>query len=360
MLKRTDKKNDECDHLASLSEGGRISVVRECVPNGAFKRVHPRRKMRVPTLQRAATVPLATFAATHKASLLAQALLHGAVLLRGWPVDVHDLEGVRDALDLQDFPYVGGAAPRTRVAGSVLTANDAPPTEPIPFHHELAQARARPSHLLFYCDVPAEAGGTTDLVDSRALARYVAKEHPRVAARLDEGVRYTRVLPPVDDPHSPIGRSWRSTYDCTTRAQVEAKLRYQGTTFEWWDDVLWTRTAPLPAFRHEPVHGELVFSNALLAAHKGWTDARNVGTKSVSHADGPPVDAAFLDAVHAEATRLQYRTKWQRGDVLLVDNRVTMHARAPFEGPRRILTLLCAERESPPPQVVGGVVSGGG
>lgn len=301
--------------------------------------------MRVPTILRATDVPLATFASTHKASLLAQALLHGAVLLRGWPVGVTDLETVRDAFGLDDFPYFGGAAPRTRVTGNVLTANDAPPTEPIPFHHELAQARARPSHLLFYCDVAPTRGGSTDLVDSRALARYVAKEHPRVAARLDEGVRYTRVLPPVDDPCSPIGRSWRSTYGCDTRAQVEAKLRYEGTSFEWWDDVLWTRTAPLPAFRHDPVRGDLVFSNAMLAAHKGWNDARNVGTKSVSYADGTPVDEAFLDDVHAYAVRRQYRTKWEKGDVLLVDNAVTMHARSPFEGPRRILTLLCAQHK---------------
>ena len=49
-------------------------------------------------------------------------------------------------LELQYYPYVGGAAPRTVIptaAGKdiVFTANESPPDQPIPFHHELAQCK---------------------------------------------------------------------------------------------------------------------------------------------------------------------------------------------------------------------------
>lgn len=303
--------------------------------------------MRLPIVQRASAAPLGAFVRAHRASLLAQALLHGAVLLRGWNVGASDFGAVPAALGLDDFAYVGGAAPRTRVHGNVLTANDAPPSAKIPFHHELAQARVRPSHLLFCCDVPAARGGRTPLADSRALAAHVARKWPRVAARLDEGVTYERVLPPVDDAWSPIGRSWRSTFQCETREAAEAAMDDAGMEWEWraGGDLLWTRTPALPAFRHAPESGELTFCNSILAAHLGWDDARNRGPTSVRFADtGEPVDAAFVADVHAHAVRERAAFAWRRGDVLLVDNSVTMHSREPFEGARRLWTLLCARR----------------
>ena len=39
----------------------------------------------------------------------------------------------------EELPYVGGAAPRTNVVGRVFTANESPPDQKIPFHHEMAQ-----------------------------------------------------------------------------------------------------------------------------------------------------------------------------------------------------------------------------
>ena len=48
---------------------------------------------------------------------------------------------------LKEMPYIGGAAVRKLIVGSetlkqtniqVVTTNESPPSEPIPFHHELA------------------------------------------------------------------------------------------------------------------------------------------------------------------------------------------------------------------------------
>ena len=58
--------------------------------------------------------------------------------------------------------YVGGAAVRKLVVGretgdaelndmQILTTNESPPSEPIPFHHELAQTPDAPDHICFYC-----------------------------------------------------------------------------------------------------------------------------------------------------------------------------------------------------------------
>lgn len=67
-------------------------------------------------------------------------LKSGAVLFRGFPVEAaSDFNDVVEAFGYEQFPYVGGAAPRTRVVGRVFTANESPPDQKIPFHHELAQ-----------------------------------------------------------------------------------------------------------------------------------------------------------------------------------------------------------------------------
>lgn len=77
---------------------------------------------------------------TQKSSL--QSLLHksGAVLFRGFPVtSASDFNDVVEAFGFEELPYVGGAAPRTNVVGRVFTANESPPDQKIPFHHEMAQ-----------------------------------------------------------------------------------------------------------------------------------------------------------------------------------------------------------------------------
>lgn len=64
----------------------------------------------------------------------------GAVLLRGFPVrTASDFNEAVEAFGYEELPYVGGAAPRTNVVGRVFTANESPPDQKIPFHHEMSQ-----------------------------------------------------------------------------------------------------------------------------------------------------------------------------------------------------------------------------
>ena len=37
--------------------------------------------------------------------------------------------------------------------------------------------------------------------------------------------------------------------------------------------------------------------------------------------------------------------KWEKGDVILIDNRTVMHSRRPFEGKRKILASLIMDIE---------------
>jgi hypothetical protein len=49
----------------------------------------------------------------HQDKLLELAKLHGAVLLRDFPIhNAQDFDAIGKAVGLEEFPYIGGAAPR--------------------------------------------------------------------------------------------------------------------------------------------------------------------------------------------------------------------------------------------------------
>ena len=70
--------------------------------------------------------------------------------------------------------YIGGAAVRKLVVGSVnrknnpqiVTTNESPPSEPIPFHHELAPTPNHPDNISFICLENDADGGATSLIRS--------------------------------------------------------------------------------------------------------------------------------------------------------------------------------------------------
>ncbi len=83
-----------------------------------------------------------------------------AILFRGFPVDdVNQFTQCVEATGLQGMDYVGGAAVRTQLTSRVFTANESPPSEKIPFHHEMSQVPEPPTHLFFYCALPPSVGG---------------------------------------------------------------------------------------------------------------------------------------------------------------------------------------------------------
>jgi hypothetical protein len=56
--------------------------------------------------------------------------------------------------------------------------------------------------------------------------------------------------------------------------------------------------------------------------------------------DGGPVTAGTVEEINAVYDRFTVGEPWQQGDVLLVDNIRTAHAREPYEGAREIAVVL--------------------
>ena len=277
-------------------------------------------------------------------SLRAKMIDTGAILLRGFPIESpHDFDAVVRAAGFKGMPYVGGAAPRNEVVkGRVLTTNESPPSEPIPFHHEMSQVPNPPAYVMFYCDHPPASGGETPIVLSNRVYKRFRGISEDFANRLEaSGVRYVWVMPGQDDDTSPIGRSWRSTFLVDQPQDAEEKMRELGMEWKWLDnDELYTITKALPAIRTDPRSGRKTFFNSVVAAYTGWVDSRNDPTQSVRCGDDSPIEGNVLLETAEAMTEECVAFQWKKGDVLLIDNALVMHSRRPFEGPRRILASI--------------------
>jgi len=267
----------------------------------------------------------------------------GALLLRGFPArTAADFDRAVDVFGYEELPYVGGAAPRTNVVGRVFTANESPPDQKIPFHHEMAQVPTFPSKLFFFCEVEPKSGGETPIVLSHYVYKRMKENFPEFVEKLEkDGLIYTRVLGEGDDPSSPIGRGWQSTFLTKDKAVAEERAAKLGMKLEWSDDGVKTIMGPIPAVKWDESRGRKIWFNSMVAAYTGWKDVRNDPVKAVTFGDGSPLPADVI----AECGRILEEecaaVPWQHGDILLIDNWAVLHSRRSFEPPRRILASLC-------------------
>ena len=295
--------------------------------------------MHLPIFKPIGSTNLAEYVASKRGYLTQRAFFFGAILFRGWDVpSAKHFENTVDALDLQPFDMSGSAAPRTKITRSVYTSNDAPPSETIPFHHELGQSNDPPSYIFFYCETPSSRGGATPIVDSREIAKWVRQRYPSAYRKIKDGLHYRRVMPNEDDPSSPIGRSWKTTFGTDNKTLVEERIDGQ---FTWCDDDELEIITPLTSGVSSNKRGGLeIFRNSLVAARLGWNDSRNNGEYAVRYGDGSVIPEIIVSSIEERLHANAVTFEWEKGDVLMIDNSVTMHSRQPFEPPRRILASI--------------------
>jgi D-xylose reductase len=247
-----------------------------------------------------------------------------------------------------------------------------PPDQPIPFHHELAQTLQPPQYIFFYCDTPCENGGETPIIDSTAVYRFVKDTFPKYLDDLQKkgGVRYIRTLPKETDKESPIGRSWKETYQVSTKDELETKLQsISDCTYEWLvntDDDIRITSPAIPAIRlvsdttTQNYVYQYTFCNSIIAAYLGWQDIRNNRQDSLRFGDMSLMDESILQSIANFMNQHRILYKWKKGDIMAINNQLIMHSRNPFTGPRRVLASIWGPStvldEQPPNGIGIGIV----
>ncbi len=282
--------------------------------------------------------------AANRQQVLELASLHGAILFRdGGFEEASDFDGFVSALQLDNFSYRDSLSNAVRVnfTERVFSANEAPSDVKIYLHHELAQTPRFPTYIAFFCEVSPAEGGATPLCRSDVLYDRLLAEQPEFIASLrNYGLKYSNVMPGVDDPESGMGRSWQSTLGVETRSEAEQRLQQMGYSWEWSSQQELRATTPvLPAIR-EVAPGKFTLFNQLIAAYSGWSDPRNDPSNAIRLGNEQPLSSEGVSQMIALADELTFDMPWQTGDVALLDNTLVMHGRRPFRGRRKVLASL--------------------
>lgn len=287
---------------------------------------------------------LGAFIDANRAEIDSELAATGTVLFRGFDVpDPQAFDQAIAAYGEDGFSYRESLsnAVRVNITPRVFTANEAPPHVSIFLHHEMAQTPLFPSKLFFYCEISPDEGGATPICRSDVLMNAIETARPDLAAKFETlGLRYTHTMPGKPDHESGQGRSWRDTLNAETCDEAERRLTALGYSWQWLPNESLRVTTPVLDAVKSLGDGRKVFFNQLIAAFRGWKDARNDPGKSITFGDQSQIDPDDMAEIIELSDQLTFDLKWQAGDVALLDNFQVMHGRRPFSGKRRVLASL--------------------
>jgi alpha-ketoglutarate-dependent taurine dioxygenase len=296
-----------------------------------------------PLLRAEAAGDAARWAAEHRDALRALSIEHGAVMVRGL--------GLRDlAVTEAVFRQLGSLmteteafAPRQRFAPGVYSASKWPPNQPMCMHHELSYALKPPGLMLFACLVPATGGGATPVADSSAVLGALPAELVERFERL--GWLLIRTY-----GHD-VGASVAESFGTDDGRAIEAYCRAHAIEFEWQPEGALRTWQRRSAVVHHPQTGQRCWFNQIAFLNE-WTMDPEVRDYLVDmygeeglpfntrFGNGDPIGADVVQLINEVYEANTARERWEPGDLMLVDNVRTAHAREPFEGPREVLVAM--------------------
>ena len=195
-----------------------------------------------------------------------------------------------------------------------------PEQRAIALHNELADSPIAPSKVFLYCQEVSEGGGNTLLCQSDKVFSTLSDTAPDIAQALRKrGLRYTRTLP---------ANAWREVLSVSHASEAEGKLKQFGYQWQWQENGDIRITSPIvPAVIALSDEQSSLFSLILTKAKADVAQPDLTGTppEEITYGDGEVLTEETIELINTISEQLTFRLRWQEGDILLLDNYLTMH-----------------------------------
>jgi alpha-ketoglutarate-dependent taurine dioxygenase len=286
-------------------------------------------------------VDLIAWAASNRALLEEKLQQHGGILLRGFGLQgPEDLDAFIHAVSGESLEYKERSSPRTAVKGNIYTSTDYPASHPIFLHNENSYQQEWPQKIFFFCKQPPEVGGETPIADCR---KVLARIDPEVRKRFAE-----RKWMYIRNFGDGFGLNWQTVFQTTDKAQIEEHCRARLIEVEWKSgDRLRTKAVRSALVQH-PKTGETTWFNHATFFHVSTLEpslrdamlqefADGELPSNTYYGDGEPIEPEVMDHLREAYRQETVGFPWQKGDLLMLDNMLAAHGRAPYSGSREIL-----------------------
>jgi alpha-ketoglutarate-dependent taurine dioxygenase len=286
-------------------------------------------------------IDLARWAVGNRDFIEEQLAVHGGILFRDFNVITsQDFEAFVVALCGELLEYNERSSPRSRVSGNIYTSTDYPADQSIFLHNENSYQHAWPMKIFFFCATAAAEGGETPIADVR---RVYDRLPPEIRNRFAE-----KKWMCVRNFGDGFGLPWQTVFQTEDKSAIEQHCGKSGIQIEWREpDRLRTR-AVRPAVSKHPKTGEMVWFNHATFFHVSTLqpNVRDAMTELFKEEDLPSNtyygDGSEIEPETLESLRDAYRAEtvsfpWREGDVMLLDNMMVAHGRAPYAGERKVL-----------------------
>lgn len=291
-------------------------------------------------------INLVAWAQANRELIERKLLEHGALLFRDFQVDTAQaFDDCISALSGGALEYKFRASPRTQVDPRlhIYTSTDYPKDQRIFPHNEHSYSPVFPLKIFLWCDIAPLSRGETPIGDTRAITRAIDPQVRERFARL--GIMYVR------NYGDGFGLPWQTVFQTDDRAQVDAYCASVGIQTEWKADGRLRTRQVGPALVRHPRTGETLWFNHATFFHVSTLPASVRDAlqadfadddlpQNTFYGDGSPIEPQVLE--HLRGIYLQHMTEfpWRHGDVLLLDNMLSVHARNEYDSPRRILVSM--------------------
>lgn len=286
-------------------------------------------------------VDLNSWVASNLSFLESLLLKHGGLLFRGFEIqDLSQFEAFVKTVSGEPLTYVEQTSPRGKLHGNIYSSTEYPAQHRIFPHNENSYASTWPLKIAFHCVTQAETGGETPIADVRRV-------YARIPAAVRERFIHKQGWMFVRNFGTGFGLSWQTAFQTSDPAQVDRYCAANGIEHQWLSAERLRIRKRRPVIAPHPTTGEPVWFNHLTFFHVSTLDEeiRRELLRELAEEDLPfnsfYGDAGVIEPEVLQLLRQAYEDElvafaWQKRDILLLDNMLVAHGRAPFTGPRKI------------------------